>query len=214
MKWFDQNAKKKTMTNEKMRIFIKRTTKNISNNLLINKTFQNNVVKFVKKFLFEKQIIIQRFMQLKQKIKKSEIDVSRWFLKSISISFNHINYRSLNYMSSHNKSFFYHSKNDWRSLYVKLKKLRFLRTKRIWSSLTSLRKRRRWKWKCLWIKSTILRMFWIWSIHMNRNTSLMMILSLLILRLFFHSIDISSLLRLLMKNLTVIYSMMKNDTSN
>jgi hypothetical protein len=70
MKWFDQNAKKKTMTNEKMRVFIKRTTKSISNNLLINKTFQNNVAKFVKKFLFEKQIIIQRSMQLKQKIKK------------------------------------------------------------------------------------------------------------------------------------------------
>jgi hypothetical protein len=111
--------------------------------------------------------------------------VSRWFLKSTSISFNHINYRNLNYMSSHNKFFLYHSKNDWRSLYVELKELRSLRAKRIWSSLTSLRKRRRWKWKCLWIKSTILRMFWIWSIHMNKNTSLMMILSLLILHFFF-----------------------------
>jgi hypothetical protein len=39
-------------------------------------------------------------------------------------------------------------------------------------------------------------------------------LSLLILRFSFHSIDISSLLRLLMKNLTMIYSMMKNDTSS
>jgi hypothetical protein len=140
--------------------------------------------------------------------------MSRWFLKSISTSFNHINYRSLNYQSSRNKFFHYHSKNDWRSLCEELKKLRSLRTKRIWSSLTSFRKKRSWKWKKLWIKSTILRMFWISNIHMIKNTSLMMSLSLLILRLLFHSIDISSLLWLLMKNQTVIYSMMKNDTSS
>jgi hypothetical protein len=53
------------MTNEKMRILIKKTTKSILNNLFINETLQNDVVKFVEKFLFEKQIIIQRFMQLK-----------------------------------------------------------------------------------------------------------------------------------------------------
>ncbi len=101
--------------------------------------------------------------------------MSRWFLKSTSTSFNHINYRNLNFRSSRIKSFLYHSKNDWRSSYEELKELRFLQAKRIWSSLTSLRKRRFWKWKFLWIKSTILKTFWIWNIHMNKNTSLMMI---------------------------------------
>jgi hypothetical protein len=75
------------MTNEKMRIFIKKTTKNILNNLFINKTFQNNVIKFVKKFLFEKQIIIQRFMQLKQKIKKKR---NRRVAMIFEINFNFI----------------------------------------------------------------------------------------------------------------------------
>ncbi len=79
--------KQKTMTNEKMRIFIKKTTKNILNNLLINKTFQNNVAKFVKKFLFEKRIIIQRFMQLKQKIKKKR---DRRVAMILEINFNFI----------------------------------------------------------------------------------------------------------------------------
>ncbi len=90
--------KKKTMTNEKMRIFIKRTTKSISNNLLINKTFQNNVAKFVKKFLFEKQIIIQRFMQLKQKIKKKR---NRRVAMILEINFNFIQSHQLSKSQLH-----------------------------------------------------------------------------------------------------------------
>jgi hypothetical protein len=90
--------KKKTMTNEKVRIFIKRTTKNISNNLLINKTLQNNVAKFVEKFLFEKQIIIQRFMQLKQKIKKKR---NRRVAMILEINFNFIQSHQLSKSQLH-----------------------------------------------------------------------------------------------------------------
>ncbi len=86
------------MTNEKMRIFIKRTTKNILNNLFINKTFQNNVAKFVKKFLFEKQIIIQRFMQLKQKIKKKR---NRRVAMILEINFNFIQSHQLSKSQLH-----------------------------------------------------------------------------------------------------------------
>ncbi len=99
-RWNDliKMQKKKTMTNEKVRIFIKRTTKNISNNLLINKTLQNNVAKFVEKFLFEKQIIIQRFMQLKQKIKKKR---NRRVAMILEINFNFIQSHQLSKSQLH-----------------------------------------------------------------------------------------------------------------
>jgi hypothetical protein len=86
------------MTNEKIRIFIKRTTKSILDNLFINKTFQNNVAKFVKKFLFEKQIIIQKFMQLKQKIKKKR---NRRVAMILEINFNFIQSHQLSKSQLH-----------------------------------------------------------------------------------------------------------------
>ncbi len=86
------------MTNEKMRILIKKTTKSILNNLLINKTLQNNVAKFVEKFLFEKQITIQRFMQLKQKIKKKR---DRRVAMIFEINFNFIQSHQLSKSQLH-----------------------------------------------------------------------------------------------------------------
>jgi hypothetical protein len=66
--------------------------------IIINKTFQNNVVKFVKKFLFEKQIIIQRFMQLKQKIKKKR---NRRVVMILEINFNFIQLHQLSKSQLH-----------------------------------------------------------------------------------------------------------------
>jgi hypothetical protein len=83
--------RKKIIANEKVRILIKRTTKSILNNLLI-KYFVIDDTKFVEKFLFERQIILQKSLQLKQKKKKKG---NRRVAMILKINFNFIQSRQL-----------------------------------------------------------------------------------------------------------------------
>ncbi len=153
-------------------------------------------------------------MQLKQKIKKKR---NRRVAMILEINFNFIQSHQLSKSQLQIVTQQVFSLSFKKRLTITVRRVERIVTFANEANLivaTSLRKKRSWKWKCLWIKSTILRMFWISNIHIIKNTSLMKNLSLLILRFFSYSIDISSLMWLLMKNQTVIYSVMKNDTSS